>query len=172
MRDSLQDMKIIVTCRLVNVISFPFSLSDHSQKLACLRVVCCYFWKTFRNLLQERYRGLACSEKLTKHNLENPTAGGGDFLLIIAPSQEKFIVSLSKSFTDVFVLFRKLRGRKYKHFLYVSALIIHVSEKLSVLTWVSWINVKKFMTKCEGIVTNCDSSFYYKGVYLYVEGGG
>ena len=43
MRDSLQDMKIIVTCRLVNVISFPFSLSDHSQKLACLRVVCCYF---------------------------------------------------------------------------------------------------------------------------------
>ena len=124
MRDSLQDMKIIVTCRLVNVISFPFSLSDHSQKLACLRVICCYFWKTFRNLLQERYRGLACSEKLTKHNLENPTAGGGDFLLIIAPSQEKFIVSLSKSFTDVFVLFRKLRGRKYKHFLYVSALIM------------------------------------------------
>ena len=26
------------------------------------------------------------------------------------------------------------------------------------------------MTKCDGIVTNRDSSFYYKGVYLYVEG--
>ena len=46
------------------------------------------------------------------------------FLLIIAPSQEKFIVSLSKSFTDFFVLFRSLKGRKYKHFLYVSALIM------------------------------------------------
>ena len=95
------------------------------------------------------------------------------FLLIIAPSQEKFILSLSKSFTDVFVLFRKLKGRKYKHFLYDSARLwdnIHVSEKLSVLTWVSWINLKKFMTKCDGIVTNRDSSFYYKGVYLYVEG--
>ena len=26
------------------------------------------------------------------------------------------------------------------------------------------------MTKWDGIVTNRDSSFYYKGVYLYVEG--
>ena len=73
------------------------------------------------------------------------------------------IVSFSKSFTYFFVLFRKLKGRRYKHFLYVSALIMgyHVFEKLSILTWVSWINLKKLMTKCDGIVTNCDSSFYY-----------
>ena len=109
---------------LCQCIFFSVFLVGPFTKLPCLRVVCCYFWKTNRNLLKERYWGLACSERLTNITLKNQQLVGVIFLLIIVPSQEKIIVSLSKSFTDFVVLFHKLKRRRYKQFLYVSALIM------------------------------------------------